>query len=147
MDSTISYIAIAISIFSLIFAWRSIKEQRRASKNSAAYTYLVSAESMMERHPDLFELHNINSEILEECEITPIELLYLMQSFTSADLYHRIERDKKVQLSDYRKNLLSNPKVQKAWSAIIRHKLVSDSLFSIEVDKFIEQHKSIQKNG
>jgi hypothetical protein len=142
-----SFIAVIISIVSVVITYQSVKEQRRASKNSAAYTYLISAESMLERHPELFELHNIDQRMMDECGISPIELLYLMESFTSADLYHRIEGDKTVQLSEYRKILLSNPKVRTAWSKIIKHRLISDSPFSNEVDKFIAQQEHSQLNG
>jgi hypothetical protein len=144
MELFFSAFAVVVSIVSLVISYISIREQRNASKSTAAYAYLATAETLLEHHPELFQLHNIDEKLLDECNVSHVELLYLMQSFVSSDLYHRVGQDKDVTLSDYRKNLLSNQKVQKVWKIIIRDRLISPSRFSNEVDKYIERQESLE---
>src|SRR5215216_2820006 len=138
-EITFSTVALIISGIAVFYTYRSVKEQREASRSTAAYTYLAAAETLLEKYPELFELHNIDPKLSDECDVTPPELLYLMQSFVSSDLYHRLGKDRTVTLTDYRKNLLTNEKVQKVWKLIIRDNLLSPSPFSKKVDSFIKE--------
>lgn len=145
MEIVISLGAAVVSLVSAYIAYRSMGEQKRITKLAASYPYLASAEMLMEKYGDLLELHGVHQSLLDDCKISRIELLYLIESFSAADLYHRIDTGRKVSLSAYRENLLSNVKVQEAWSKIIKGRFLSESSFSKEVDKFIETKRTLQK--
>jgi len=142
----ISGVALVAAFWSAIVSNRAKREQRNAARNAAAYTYLANAEALLKDHGELFQLHNIDEQLLRDCNVTPVELLYLTQSFVSADLYHRIEDYKGIWLSDYRKNLLSNEKVRKVWTLIIRDKLISRSAFTDEVDRYIQRSIELEQS-
>lgn len=143
LGNLISLVALAISLISAYVAYQAKREQRNASRNSAAYTYMAMAERLLESHPELYQLHNIDQAMIDRCGVTPAALLYLTQSFVSADLYHRIENYEGVWLSEYRKNLLSNEKVQQVWESIIDGRLISPSPFTAEVNRCISEVKKL----
>jgi hypothetical protein len=74
---------------------------------------------------------------MNECEISEIELMFLAQSFGASEFDHRLGRDNERQLTEYRKNSLRNPKVQKALYKLILHKFVPSGRFSEAIDRFI----------
>ena len=84
---------------------------------------------------------------MKECEVTHTELLYLIESFSAGDLFHRIDSGKSITLGYYRENLLGNKKVQKVWEKIIKRRFLSDSPFSKAVDNFIAQKNLNEHNA
>jgi len=95
----------------------------------------------------LLKLHNIDKKLLEKCAISSEELIYLIQSSNATELYYQISGQKKIALTQYCKNLISNKKVQKAWKEIIKGKLLTESNFTDAVDKYIESMKDNKKQG
>lgn len=126
-----------IALISARISWRNLKEQKRVTKYAAAYTYLSAAEAMFRESPELMRLHGLDLEVLEELRVSKEEVVYLINSFTGADLYHRIEGNWPAELTTYRKNLLDNPTVQKVWEKIIRKRFVSEGTFSDAVDEYL----------
>ena len=65
--------------------------------------------------------------------------MYLAESFAASAFYHRLAGDSKVELTEYRKNLVRNPKVQKVWHSLLRGKFAAPGPFSEAVDHFIQE--------
>lgn len=147
VSALVAVASIGIAIFSLRVSQRSLKEQRHVTKYMAAYTYLASAEAMFSDRPDLMRLHGLELKVLEELEVSTEEVIYLINSFTSAELYHRIEGDWPAELTMYRKNLLDSPTVQKVWEQIIRGRFISDGPFSCAVDDYLVLRKNRLEAG
>lgn len=142
----IEIITIGISIIScciaLVAAWistRTLEEHKRISKIQNNYALLAQANNLLVQHPGLLELHNISLEELKTIGVTEQEVVYLLQSIIAAETYYEIEKSKHVDyknFSDYRRNLLSNPKVKLIWTTFMRDKLVFTSPFVIAVDEY-----------
>lgn len=138
---SIAIIALLISVVTAIIAGLALKEQVRITKLTANYTAITTADSLLVNHPELLDLYNIDKALMEASGIKPIELLYLAESFHAAELYHRIDGRQPIIISDYRKNLLRNKKVRKAWQSFIRHKFIFNAPFTKAVDEFIEKEE------
>jgi len=135
-DSILASMAVLISVLSAFLARQALDAQLTISKNTAFFTQKAAAEGYLAQHPELLELHGIEPRLLDDLEITEHEFVYLMQSFNAGELYYQISGSKTITLSQYRKTLLSNPKVKVAWEKLIRGKLLTESAFTKAVDAF-----------
>ena len=144
MDTSliISGISLVVAIVSATLAYVSVREQQRLSTNITSFSQLASAELLMEKNSDLLKLHNVDPQVLLDNEVTPSELVYVVQSFSAAEFYHRLGRDSVVTLTDYRKNLLKNHKVQMIWKKFVQGRFVACGPFSEAVDDFISNQRS-----
>lgn len=134
--STIVAIASAlVATGSATIAWLSLRTSRMNTKYSTNYTHLAQAESLIGKHPELLELHNLPKDILSRIGLTPTEAVYLIQSFTAADIYYRI--DSSAALTGYRQNMLRNLKTQNAWRELIKDRFVSEGPFYSLVLRFL----------
>jgi hypothetical protein len=133
----LSVVSLSVAIISAVIAYVSVREQRHLTTNVASYGHLAAVEMLLEKNPELLTLHGIDTFKLDAAEVSPVELVYLAQSFSASDLFHRLNGDKRVQLTSYRMNLLRHPKVQTAWKAFIRERFVSSGPFSDAVDRFV----------
>jgi hypothetical protein len=138
LDSILASLAVLISVLSAYLSRRALDAQISISKNTAFFTQKAAAEEYLALHPELLELHGIEPQMLNELEITEHEFVYLMQSFNAAELYYQIAESKTITLSQYRKTLLSNPKVKIAWQKLIRGKLLTESTFTKAVDAYYD---------
>jgi hypothetical protein len=112
IEQIVAVVSAVIALISAVISVRTLKVQRYITKYAAAYTYLSTAEAMFRERPELLELHGLDLKVLEKIGVSPDEVLYLINSFTGADLYHRIEGTSPSILTTYRKALLNTPKVQ-----------------------------------
>ena len=72
------------------------------------------------RHPELFELHGITKSDLDETKISAAELTYMIHSFQSAQTFYYLlgTKDSKIEISTFREQFLSSPKVELAWGEL-----------------------------
>lgn len=141
----VAIIALIVSVVSAIIAKIALKEQVRVLQLTANYSAIATADALLFNHKELLNLYDVNDELLNECGVTHIELLYLADSFQAAELYYRIDNSNPVILTKYRENFLRNEKIQKAWQKIIRDKFSSYQPFADAVDKFIKSEQTISK--
>ena len=136
LETILASLAVVISVVSAYLSRRALDAQISISKNTAFFTQKAAAEEYLALHPELLELHGIEPRMLDALGITEHEFVYLMQSFNAAELYYQIAESRTITLSQYRKTLLSNPKVKLAWQNLIRGKLLTESAFTKTVDSF-----------
>lgn len=115
----VAVVALLISAGATVIAGLALKEQVRITRITANYSAITTADSLLVKHPELLDLYGIDRELMEKHGVQAIEVLYLAESFHAAELYHRIQNSKSIYLSDYRKNMLRNEKVRKAWEHFI----------------------------
>lgn len=145
IELTVTVAGAVIALASAVIAIRTLKVQRYITKYSSAYTYLSTAEAMFRDHPRLLELHGIDLDMLEEIGASADEVVYLINSFTGGDLFHRIEGVKRADLTTYRKALLASPKVRQVWEKIIRGRLISEGPFADAVDEYYRTQKAADR--
>jgi len=136
IQSILAALAVLISVLSAYLSRRALDAQISISKNTSFFTQKAATETYLAQHPELLKLHGIEPELLAKLDITEHEFVYLMQSFNAAELYYHIADSKVITLTQYRKALLSNPKVKVAWRELIRGKLLTESSFTKAVDAF-----------
>ena len=144
-ESILALLAVLISVVSAYLSRRALDAQISISKNTAFFTQKAAAEEYLAQHPELLELHGIEPHMLGSIGITEHEFVYLMQSFNAAELYYQIAGVKTIALSQYRKTLLSNPKVKVAWQNLIRGKLLTESPFTRTVDAYYASVEAASK--
>lgn len=135
----ISIFSTLIAVFAVWISKRTLNEQKRIAKITSNYALLSKASSLILEHPNLLELHNISQDDLRQIGITEKEVVYIMQSMIAGQSYYEIEDPEKIDyrnFSEYRKNILNNPKVRAVWTKFMREKLVVTSPFILAVDDF-----------
>lgn len=80
-------IPLAISLLALVVAILGYAQQRRIPQHVATFAQIASAEASLAAHPDLLALHNIDRAALSRYGVSEHELVYLIQSFTAAELF------------------------------------------------------------
>ena len=133
----IAVVALMVSVATAIIAALALREHVRISKITANYTAITTADSFLLQHPKLLALYNIDEDEMRSCGITSEGLLYLAESFHAAELYHRLDGAKQVVISEYRKNMLRNPKVREAWQRLIKNKFSFHAPLAAAIDEFI----------
>lgn len=136
---TISVFSTVVAVFAVWISTRTLNEQKRIAKVTNNYSLLSQASSLILDHPNLLGLHNISEDDLKQVGVTEKEVVYIMQSIIAGQSYYEIEDAKRIDynsFSDYRKNILKNPKVQAVWTKFMREKLVLVSPFVLAVDEF-----------
>jgi hypothetical protein len=138
LETYVALFALLISLVSTVISLWTLRAQINISKNSAFFAQKQNAESMFVDFPELLRLHNISDELLAEYDLTPQELVYIVQSLNAAEMFYKIDNIKNIQLSAYRKNFFNNSKVCAAWTHVIKGRLLSESEFTRAIDQYIE---------
>lgn len=129
-------ISLFIAILALIIAFFTFKENGRVQRILANQTYLSDVELKMLDNPELLTLHNVDKELLNDCDINATELVYIITNLNAAAVFYRLKAKDIKGFSEYRKNFLDNPKVKKAWENIIKNKFISNKKFIEAIDKY-----------
>ncbi|MBS1175271.1 MAG: hypothetical protein H6R05_1402 [Burkholderiaceae bacterium] len=141
MNNFSNWIAVAsfvISLVAVLFSYFSLRTQVSISKNTAFFTQKMTTESLILKHEELLQLHGVDEGKLKKYGVSSEELIYLIQSFSAAELYYQISKKTKAEdLSEYRKNLLKHPKVRIIWNEFIKGHFLSESDFTRAIDTFI----------
>lgn len=136
---TVSVISLVVAFASAVIAYLSVREQRRLTTNVTSFTQIAALEMLLEKNPQLLLLHNVDPKALEADGIEMVELVYLAQSFAAADFYHRLAGERPVVLTEYRRNMLKNAKVQRVWEHYIRGRFISAGPYTEAVDMYIRE--------
>ncbi len=135
-ESVVAILSALIAAASAYIAF----DQRRMTMHIASFDRISDAETLLQQDPSrLLELHNVDPNVLGQIGVTPSEVLYLVQNFAASEFFHRLDPNSTIELTGYRKNLLSNPRVRSIWKAIIRDRFLSPGPFSDAVDRYIAQ--------
>jgi hypothetical protein len=138
-STVIAIVSCVISVISAIIAARAVRAQRNISAHQAAFSFVVKMSEMLQKEPRLLQMHGVTEAELKAVEASAEELAYLVISFAAGEAHHHMLEGDPVVLGKYRENLLENPKVQRVWTQVIRHRMFSPSKFSEEVDRYIKE--------
>ncbi len=134
----IGIISATVAVIAAMISLVNLRESRRIAKYSENSSLVFQTESLALKHKNLIKLHNITEEMLEEVNATAEEVIYLSLSINASRAFCQIQ--KKVELSEFRKNMFKNKKVIMIWRHIIRGRLVSsDSSYAKVVDKYMDE--------
>ena len=148
VQAIVSSFSAIIALGSAVLTALAVRQQRMLARYTGGYAYIANAETMLGKFPSLFALHGIEKEALDTNKIRPEELVYLIHSFTGADLYHNIEGKKIAALTEYRKTMLANPKVCTAWKSFIKGRFIAaDGPFARTVDEYLSAAKTAPNPG
>ena len=113
------------------------KKNRIYTRNSTNRAAAAKHEEMIAAHPELLELHGIDSKSLVQLGVTSTEASYLLSSFSAGNLYYL---DGEVtELTEYRKQLLRSPKVRAFWSHVLNSGIIGAGPFAALINEHIKQ--------
>lgn len=127
--------ALAVSLVSAgvaIFAWR---QQRRAAQLVVNTHFLNDTLRMLADEPALLALHGVSEAELAAIDVTPTELVYMLNSIYAGQAFHAAGGAGHVRLSSYRLQLLQHPKFERAWREVIRERLTTRTAFTDAIDR------------
>ncbi|MDO9528330.1 MAG: hypothetical protein Q7J27_04130 [Syntrophales bacterium] len=122
-------ISLAISLTALIisigsFGWSiHIGRRRMNAAELASLSHVVNIEQTLGQIPTALKFHGITPEEMEEADIEPKEVAYLLSSFTAGGIYHGTKAQKKIktfEVGSYRYDMCKSEATRKAWPIIKR---------------------------
>lgn len=135
----LSIISIVIAVISAIIALNTVKEGRRISKLQLNIQLLHETEQQLKSNPELLKLHGIDIKDLEEIDVTSEEFVYILNSFRAGQAYAHIHNNKKITITNYRRNFLDNPKVKQVWDRFIRDKFLIETSFTTAINDYYQK--------
>ncbi len=140
----IALIALIIAIIGAVLALLSFNASKRTAMLQINLDLVSKGNDFLCKNLSLLEFHGVNLKELKELNITEEEFIYILNSFYAGQAFYYIQQPiMKVKLSEYRKKMLENPKVQAAWKKIIRPHLIGETKYVKSIDKFYANLKSI----
>ncbi len=143
MDS-IAAVSLAMSGLSLLVGVASagaavlaVRTSKRIAMETTTLQLHNFADQMCQAHPELYELHGITAADLAREGVSPQELSYVAHSFDAGEAYYRIQNPARVELTEFRRQMLQHPKVRTIWKAFILGKTLSRSRLTAAVDQCI----------
>jgi hypothetical protein len=135
-----------VTAMNLYVAFYTRRTLINLNKNTALIYQTQRNEQNLSTNPELLALYNLDLEDLEKAGITSQELLFILSDLRQGEIFHRIEnyKSKDDMLSEYRKNFLSNEKVQIAFIQFIYGRLMSKSEYLDILNKYID-HNILEK--
>jgi len=117
-----SLLALMVSLGSL--EW-SIHIGRRGMNAAelASLSHVVNIEQTLGQIPTALKFHGITPKEMNEADIEPKELAYLLSSFTAGEIYHGTKAQKKMktfEVGSYRYRMCKSEATRKAWPIIKR---------------------------
>ena len=135
----VSVLSAVGAIAAAIIAWRAVDNQRHTQKWTVNHDLLMRAAGMLITNPGLLDLHRITPRELAQDGISPEELIYCYIHLNAGAAFYRISEEQRVQLTQFRKNFLRNPKVRVVWKKYLRDKLFSPTPYVSAVDAYIAE--------
>jgi hypothetical protein len=133
----VSGLSLIASVASAAIAVLAVRTSKRIAMETTTLQLHNFADQICHEHPELYELHGITAADLAREGVSPQELSYVVHSFDAGSAYYRIHSPTKVELTEYRRQMLQHPKVRKIWKAFIVGKTMSRSQFTEAVDQQI----------
>ena len=131
---TVSAFAAAVAVLVSLITW---KESKRLAAWTMNFTHLVDAERMLSVKPELLEFHGITKDMMNQCNATPEEIVYLLSSFRAGQEWTKLTGRDAHKLSAYRKNMLDNEKVVNIWQNILYEKIIHSGPFVRAVNQYL----------
>tara|TARA_R110000868_G_scaffold306734_1_gene567968 strand:+ start:1732 stop:2172 length:441 start_codon:yes stop_codon:yes gene_type:complete len=136
-----STIAVIFSTFSLVYTvYRNRKSDQKTSL-SQNINAVANIELQAISNPEIFQVHGISKEEIEETGYSEIQFAYLVNSFTAASLYYRRNSSgglKSFNKGGYRYNIVSQPNFKKAWPVLKR--MMENSEFRTKLDLLLKRN-------
>jgi hypothetical protein len=140
----ISVISVGISVVSIMIAIRSVKKQTNIQAWITNHQLLNRAAGMLIADHGLLKILGIEPEEIMRDGITPSEIVFINISLDASSAMHRISGNKRVILTEYRKNFLRNAKVRTAWRKYLKNRTFSPSPWTEAVDAYIADFESTE---
>ena len=135
MSEAVAIFAAVVSFGSAIIAVLAWRQQRTTAQLVVNTHFLNDTLSMLAANPSLLELHGITKDSLAEQDLTAAELIYMLNTVYAGQAFHGAGRQRRIILSSYRRQLLENPKFERAWRYFIRERLTLRTPFTDAIDR------------
>ncbi len=136
----IALLSACVYVYAAFIARQSVHYMRHTQKWLANHQLLDRAREMVIENPDLLRMHGISLDELSKDGVSPQEFLYIEAQLDAASALSNIGGDHVVELTEFRKRFLENPKVQIVWKKYLRGRMFNVTPFSKAVDECIAQH-------
>jgi hypothetical protein len=137
-------LAVIAAFTSARYAIKSITQQLNTQKIVANHTLLTKSYDMINSSPELLIILGTSKEKLASDGISVEEFVFILNHFNAGTVYYQITGEKKVKLTEVRKNFLKNDKVQFVWANYLNGKFFNIGPWSKAVDEYID---SLRKKG
>lgn len=135
--------ALLVSIISFIMAYVSYQSSKRTAMLQVNLDLITKGNDLLKDNFSLLELHGVNLEKLKKLNVTKDEFIYILNSFYAGQAFHYINQSPfRVKLTNYRKIMLDNPKVEIAWKEIIRTNLIGVTKYVKAIDKYYKNKEA-----
>lgn len=131
-----SLLSAGVAVVAAVVAFSSYVQQRRSSQLSFNLLFLSDSMKQLAARPSLLTLHNIDVKALAEDGIAVEEFLYILNTIYAGQTYHALGSRRSVKLSEYRRNLLGNPKFKIVWQKHIRDNMTGKTPYTDAIDEF-----------
>jgi hypothetical protein len=140
----ISIIAALISLASIIIASRLVKKQASVQAWITNHQLLNTTAGMLIANQDLLKILGIEPEEIAKDGITPSEIVFIITSLDASSARQTISGNRRVTLTEFRKNFLRNDKVRTAWKKYLKDKTFDSSPWTEAVDAYIADFESTE---
>ncbi len=142
VNLAISVMSALVALYAVFIARAAVNAQRHAQSWSTNYELLAKANEILAANPDLLQLHGIDPDEFSKHGVSALEVVYVNHHLDAGGALHKISGEKKVQLTEYRRQFLLNPKVRVIWKNFLRERLFKATPYSVAIDEFIAEIES-----
>jgi hypothetical protein len=158
MFGAVSCLLSAITLGLIAYStWDATNRQTYSDRWRINYEYLRDAKRLIVEHPEILELHGVSSEILgrvvcrddngeyvplklrPEGTLTSAQVAYVVLDMKAADLFYKMLREDRPQLTEYRQHLLQQPQYQQMVRDVIIPGQFIDGDFIKLVDEYLNE--------
>lgn len=119
-----SAVSLAVSILALRINRDNFKTRMQNHAFISNENHMIEIESRIGQNPELLRFHGIEDPdaFLKECDLTPAEFAYLLNSFTTGSIFYNTAIDEKkktiLKPNSYRWIMCKSEATKKAWPAV-----------------------------
>lgn len=132
-------LAVVVALVSAVISYNAWRQQRAAAQLVVNTHFLNDNLKMLTNDPSLLALHGVSAQELAEQDITPAELVYMLNTVYAGQAFFGAGRARRVALSSYRRQMLETPKFERAWRRFIRERLTTRTAFTDAIDRFYDR--------
>jgi hypothetical protein len=133
----VSLISASAAIISAIVARLALENQRRVQSIIIDYDLWNRAHELLIKDRELLRMLGIEPEMLDKDGITSDILLFIDLNMSAGHAMYRISGKRKPEITPYRRNILSNPKVRLIWKKYLHGKLYNETPWTRAIDDCI----------
>ncbi len=138
----IAIIALIVALIGTAIALMSYRSSQRTAMLQVNLDLILKGNEQLGKNINLLGLHGVDEIDVKKLNISEAEFLYILNSFYAGQAFYYIKQPFcRIKLSEYRKKMLENPKVEATWKEVIRPNLIGETSYVKAIDKFYAQQK------